>query len=551
MNATTSIRISTVLLLGLVGVESAMAQRGGGGRGGGGMAMRGGGGMSHGSMGGGSMRSAPSVSRPVPSRPSSYTPSAPRSTPRSDYNRANISRSDFNRGDVSRPDVNRSNLPGGGRETSGTARSAYGSAANPPGYGSTLTTATPRNYGSVSRPAVAAGATAATLGGAALAANPNLGSRAAHSGTTRGGIDYGTATSARGGQAAAISGPRGDFAAIRGPGGKTVSGVRDEDGDRGAVRGPRGNTVVDNIPDECEAYYWGGHSYWHHDYYWYAPYWYNNAWAYEYRYPPAGYWYPALPPGYETVMVGDATYYTADAMYYQAGEKDGQAGYVVVPPPGTNRASQALAILQRTCDYLGSVTSFTAEVQLDLDRYLKAGDKVPVAATAVIRVRQPDRLAAEYKGSADDRKIVYDGKNVTVQDRREPKYSVMGAPPRLEDAISSVKAQENVILPFGDLLQRDAFDTLSTPIVSAEYVGVRKVGDVECHQLAFSQAGVDWQLWVQTGAKPLPMKALIQYKQEKQVPRYVWEVRKWELETQQPDDAFVIDQSPAPAPAPG
>ena len=516
---------------------------------------RGGGGMSRGSMGGGGMRSAPSVSRPQSSRASSFTPSADRS----DFHSA--SRSEFDRpvhSDFQRPtgsDLSRSDLAGS-RDLGTAPRSAYSSGANRPSYGANLNTARPANYGSVSRPvaAVAVG-TAAVAGGAALAANPNLGTpnaRSGVSGTLPGGADYRTGTGPGGGQAGAISGPRGDFAAIRGPGGQTAAGIRDADGDRAAFTGPRGNTVVDRIPDDCDAYYWGGHSYWHSDYYWYSPYWYNDAWHYEYRYPPTGYWYPALPTNSETVVIGDDTYYSADAMYFQAGEKDGQDGYLVVPPPATNSAGEALAILRRTCDFLGSVTSFTARLDLDLDRYLQAGDKVSVAADCVIRVRQPDRLAVEYQGSADDRKIVYDGKYITVQDRREPKTSIVGALPRLEDAIPAAKAQQNIILPFGDLLQRDAFDTLSAAIQSAEYVGVRKVDGEEYHHLAFSQEGVDWQLWVKTGDQPLPMRAVLQYKQDAKAPRYVWKVTEWELEPSFPADAFTPDPVPPPdAPAPG
>jgi hypothetical protein len=537
MNANYSVIVLSALVLGAVVLDSTA------GRGGGGGARGGGGSMSRG--GGSSMRSSPSVSRPQSSRPTSY------SQP--------VSRSDFNRptpNEFNRPaptEFSRTDLPQASREDFGATKSAYSSGANRPSYGADLSTARPANYGSISRPAAAAAAmTAASVGGAALAANPNLGSRrpetrSTASGSLPGGADYAAASGPRGGQAGVLSGPRGDYAAIRGPGGNTVSGVRDADGDRAAVRGPRGNVVVDNVPDHCDSYYWGGHSYWHSDYYWYSPYWYNDAWHYEYRYPPTGYWYPALPTNAETVVIDDSTYYHADAMYFQAGDKDGQDGYVVVPPPATNSAGEALAILQRTCDFLGSVTSFVAEVDLDLDRTLQTGDKVTVAADCTVRVRQPDRLAVETKGAADDRTVVYDGKNFTVQDRLVPKTTLIGAPPRLEDALPGAKAEGDIVIPFGDLLQRDAFDTLSTAIQTAEYVGIRKVDGVEYHHLAFSQDDVDWQLWVQTGDQPLPMRAVIRYKQDAKAPRYVWKVRKWDLEPNIPDAAFVVDPAPAAA----
>jgi hypothetical protein len=517
MNAKYTTWILAALFLGAAALDST------GGRGGGGGGMRG---------GGGGMRSSPSVSRPAMSRPTSYS----QSVPRADFNRP--AQNDFNRPMPS--EFSSADLPQSSRENLSAAKSAYSSGANLPGYGSGMSSARPASYGSISRPAAAAAVTAASVGGASLASNPNLGSRSARSGTLPGGADYATASGPRGGQAGVISGPRGDFAAIRGPGGNSVAGVRDADGDRGAVRGPRGNVVVDNVPDHCDSYYWGGHNYWHSGYYWYSPYWYNDSWHYEYRYPPTGYWYPALPTNSETVVIGDDTYYSADAMYYQAGEKDGQAGYVVVPPPATHSAGAAHAILQRTCDFLGAATSFVAEVDLEMDRYLQAGDKVAVSAQCTVRVRQPDRLAVETKGAADDTHVVYDGANFTVQDRRVPKTTVVGAPPRLEDAIPGAKAEVDIVIPFGDLLQRDAFDTLSTAIQTADYVGIRKVDGVDYHHLAFSQDNVDWQLWVLTGDQPLPMRAVVQYKQAAKAPRYVWKVKQWTLEPPLPDSTFVL-----------
>jgi hypothetical protein len=507
MNGRTSIIVLSSLALGLAGLESALARGGGGGGGG----MRGGGG---GMRGGGGMHSSPSVSRPATSRPSS-------SAPRSDVQRPASSGLDR----PARADVSPTS-----RDIGTSARPVNSSSASLPGHGVAVSTATPHNYGSVARPAaVGMAAAAGVAAGAAIAANPGLHSRNVPVGSPHqgGGV--------------AISGPRGSFGAIHGPGGQTA-----------VVHGPRGNTMVHNIPGGCQAVYWGGHSYWHHDYYWYAPVWHDDDWYWEYRYPPVGYWYPALPPGYETVVIDDATFYSDDAMYFQEGTQDGQDGYVVVPPPATNSAGEALAVLQHACDFLGSVTSFTAEVDLDMDRYLQGGDKVPVSLHCVVRVHQPDRLAVEYKGASDDRKVVYDGKNVTAVDRLKSKFTIVGAQPRLEDAIPGVKAKQSIIMPFSDLLQRDAFDTLSTAMRTAEYVGIRKVGNVECHQLAFTQDNVDWQLWVQTGDQPLPMKSLIQYKKDSKTPRYSWEARKWEINQPQPDDAFTVDKASAAAhPAPG
>jgi hypothetical protein len=163
------------------------------------------------------------------------------------------------------------------------------------------------------------------------------------------------------------------------------------------------------------------------------------------------------------------------------------------------------------------------------ERYLEAGDKVPVSSHGVIMVRQPDQMTLEWIGELRDQRVDYNGKSVTVTEHQTAKSLSLEAPPRLEDMLPKFKAQHDLHMPFGDLLQRDAFDVLSLGLKSAEYVGLRKVNGVDCHQLAFAQDDLDWALWVQAGSQPLPMKITIDYKTATQNPRYRWECRKWEV----------------------
>ncbi len=45
------------------------------------------------------------------------------------------------------------------------------------------------------------------------------------------------------------------------------------------------------------------------------------------------YYYPVLPPAYQTVVVNGVTYYLADGVYYQPYIYQGQTVFMVVPPP--------------------------------------------------------------------------------------------------------------------------------------------------------------------------------------------------------------------------
>ena len=61
-----------------------------------------------------------------------------------------------------------------------------------------------------------------------------------------------------------------------------------------------------------------------------------------------------------------------------------------------------------------------------------------------------------------------------------------------------------------------------------------------CHHLAFEQATIDWQLWIDAGKDPLPRKLVISYKTEDEVPQYSVTIRKWNLVPRLPDQLFVF-----------
>jgi hypothetical protein len=73
-----------------------------------------------------------------------------------------------------------------------------------------------------------------------------------------------------------------------------------------------------------------------------------------------------------------------------------------------------------------------------------------------------------------------------------------------------------------------------------EYVGIHEVAGVSCHHLAFEQATIDWQIWIDAGEKALPRKLVITYKTEDEVPQYTVTIRKWNLQATLPDALFAF-----------
>jgi hypothetical protein len=101
-------------------------------------------------------------------------------------------------------------------------------------------------------------------------------------------------------------------------------------------------------------------------------------------------------------------------------------------------------------------------------------------------------------------------------------------------------------IPLADLLFADPYKTLIANVRSAQYLGMGYVFNDKCHHLAFRQEGVDWQIWLDDGPKPLPRKVVITYKESAGHPQYTSFLSNWNLAADVPDSAFAA-QIPAGA----
>ena len=91
-----------------------------------------------------------------------------------------------------------------------------------------------------------------------------------------------------------------------------------------------------------------------------------------------------------------------------------------------------------------------------------------------------------------------------------------------------------------NLLFTDSYTGLIEGVMSGSYIGTGFVNGVECHHLAFRQAKVDWQLWVQTGDSSLPMKYIITSKWVTGAPQYSVRFQDWNTKPEISADRFVF-----------
>jgi hypothetical protein len=203
------------------------------------------------------------------------------------------------------------------------------------------------------------------------------------------------------------------------------------------------------------------------------------------------------------------------------------------PPDATEAVSsqaispEAQMVLDRMTAYLRGLQSFSIETQASRDEVVAFGYKLQNNEHSDIVVQRPNKLRADISGDIRNRTIVYDGAKLTMYSPDDAAYIRTTAPDSLASLIDGL-LEAGVEMPLIDVLYQAAAGTLTEAVRSGILVGESTIDGVRSDHLAFRQANVDWQLWVEQGDRPLPRKILITTRYEVGDPQYQ-AILRWNL----------------------
>jgi hypothetical protein len=186
-------------------------------------------------------------------------------------------------------------------------------------------------------------------------------------------------------------------------------------------------------------------------------------------------------------------------------------------------------ILKSMSSYLGGTKVFSVNADIDNEIITNDGQKLQLSSFATAVLKRPANFYIQRKGMIADAEFIFDGKTLTLYGKRLNVYAQIEVPGIIDDAIRAYELETGIPAPAADLLFADPYAILSSGVVSGVYLGTAYINGVECHHLAFRKAKVDWQLWVQAGDTPLPMKYIITTKWLTGAPQYEIRFREWNM----------------------
>lgn len=221
------------------------------------------------------------------------------------------------------------------------------------------------------------------------------------------------------------------------------------------------------------------------------------------------------------------------------------SGSLVAAAPGPKSVElpkvdpQAINALHKMGNYLRSLTSFEIRSETTTEKVLDNDQKVQLGTRMDYKVRQPNRF---FISSAADRKVrqyYYNGNSFTIFSPRMGFYSTISAPPTIRELFEAVYDKYGIEFPLEDLFRWGSPDNRYNDLTTAVLVGYAKIDGKDSDQFAFRERNADWQVWIQRGEKPLPLKLVIVDTSDDTMPEFMAELH-WDTSATFPDEIFTF-----------
>jgi hypothetical protein len=222
----------------------------------------------------------------------------------------------------------------------------------------------------------------------------------------------------------------------------------------------------------------------------------------------------------------------------------GQPLVAAAPKKGVD--PDAARMLRQMADYLGGLQSFTVQNFAVDEVAMKTGEKIQATSDSDIAVQRPNHMKSTQRGSGEGLGLWYDGKTMTLACKGNNSYESVAAPADIDATIDKLRKHFKVDAPGADLLYSKPYDILMEQVVSGRVIGRETIQGVPANHLAFQGEEVDFQLWIQDGNQPVPLRFVITTKNVKANPQFTVQLSNWNTQPKLSAQEFAF-QAPAGA----
>jgi len=213
--------------------------------------------------------------------------------------------------------------------------------------------------------------------------------------------------------------------------------------------------------------------------------------------------------------------------------------------PSWAQTNDATRILKTMSDFIAKQKSVSITFDADIEVITPELQKIQFTNSGTVLMSRPDKLRATRTGGYSHAELFFDGKTATILNKDASVYTRLDAPGSIDQLIARLRSDYALTAPGADLLLGNVYDDLMEDVFDAKHIGTGVIDGVECEHLAFRTPEVDWQIWIEAGASPIPRKYVITSKSVAAAPQYTLRIKEWRPDAQVDAGSFTF------APAPG
>jgi hypothetical protein len=202
--------------------------------------------------------------------------------------------------------------------------------------------------------------------------------------------------------------------------------------------------------------------------------------------------------------------------------------------------TKALDLLKRMGETLASAKSYSYRSQGSAEVPASTGQFLTFFANNQITLERPNKLRAQVGGDVPGFQITYDGSKVWAYDPAKNLYATADAPATIDETLKLLMDKAGIHFPAADLLVNDPYAAMSKGVTSAFLAGQTLVDGHPCDHLALMGPGVNWEIWIDSGATAVPRRLAITYKETANFPRYRVDFYDWKLNPKLPASQFAF-----------
>lgn len=200
------------------------------------------------------------------------------------------------------------------------------------------------------------------------------------------------------------------------------------------------------------------------------------------------------------------------------------------PTARTESQKLASAKLMEMAKFLSRQEKFSATLRVGYEVPQANGQKVEFGEIRDLAVQRPNRVrVSESQSDGRGKLMVFDGTTITLLDGETGLYAQVPQPGDIDQTVMYYVRDLKMRLPLAPLLMAHFPEEMQGRIESIDYVERTNILGQPAHHIAARTANMDFQVWIADGKRPLPLRIVLNYRNEEAHPQFWAQFSKWNL----------------------